>query len=235
MRLNTVKFFWIIFLIDVVSLAAVDIKSVFQRVKHPLFIESIRPFIHSNFWEPEGKRAPIIQSDIDRLFDGPISRGTLDLKNHYIQFERDGAMGIYTREYVLYFSEDKLPIFVGSEQNSSLHEKFTSIFALCQQKDLSWVDCTFEIFPKYNVTELLKPGQKLNPKTADLFWLLYKLPQKGTDIELEIACDDLTFHNKPEWADMEAARKAYERELAKFSRKKIILTWDKPARRFKEK
>jgi len=197
---------------------AVDIKTVFLKIKHPLFIESIRPFIHSNFYEPKGKKAPISQADIDNIFENYVNHGILDLKNHYIHFEKDGAMGIYIREYVLYFSEEKLPIFVGSEQNSSLHEKFTNIFALCQQRNLSWTDCTSEVFPKFTVADFLRDGQKLSPKTADLFSIRYKLPRKGTDIELEIVSDALTFDNLPEWGSLEAAEKAFKAEMDKFTK-----------------
>jgi hypothetical protein len=212
---------------------AVDIKTVFLSVKHPLFIESLRPFIHSNFYELAGKNAPILKADIDDLFQSYVIQGTLDIKNHYIQFEKNGAMGIYAREYVLYFAADNLPIFIGSEQNSSLHEQFTSVFALCQEKSLSWVNCTSEIFPNQKVSDFLKHGQELNAKTAALFGIYFKLPRKGTDIELQIVHDSLTFDNLPDWKDLKAAEKAFAIEMTKFEKRKLRLTWDKPARKFR--
>ena len=133
------------------------------------------------------------------------------------------ATGMWKRTYVLYFSKEQLPIFVGSEHNRVTSDKLTDLFALCQDKAGNWSDCTGEIFPRVEISDLLAPGAKMDPTVQGLLSFYYELPRKGTTIYLHVKYND--------YALEPATEQAIQKNLGKLRKKKFPLVWDKDNRK----
>lgn len=191
-------------------LVAIDIKTVFLNLNHNRFKESLRS-------------QPGTATDYGQLPEILEGFQVVDLKNHYMDSESSSATGMWKRTYVLYFSNEGLPIFVGSEHNKVTEDKLTDFFALCQDKAGNWSDCTWEIFPKLTVSDLLIPGQKMDKATMDLWSFYYELPRKGTTIYLNI-----TYNNYGLDTD---AENNIKKNLRKFRKQKFPLVWDKKNRK----
>lgn len=195
-------------------LAATDIGEVFQKINHPRFYDSVRPFVGG------ADNGPELNKD---LYGRAKETGIVDLKNHYLSFSMDNATGGFIRTYVLYFSPEGRPIFVGSERNSGPDGRYADYFALCQDAVSNWADCTESFFPKLTVRDLLSAGKQLDDTTASLLFLYYELPRKGTTVYLKMIFDPYAY----EPADLKRMKK----ELAKFKKQKFPLTWDKKNRK----
>ena len=203
-------------------ISAIDIETVFLKMNHKKFQESLRPFVYPEFYTEPGKSAKVNSAQVREIYHMYAKAGIVDLKNHYIYFDKDSATGGYKRTYVLYFSAEGHPIFVGSDRNSSSHDRYTDFFALCQGKTGQWTDCTYEIFPKLDFADLLISGAKLNKSLIQLLALYYELPRNGTKVQLKVIYDDYTYSN------MEPNQiTPMDKELKKFRKQRFSLVWDK--------
>ena len=191
-------------------LAAIDIKTVFENLKHSRLRESLRS---------ESGGEPASEQDKQSVEGFQV----VDIKNHYMDSESFSATGMWKRTYVLYFSNEGLPIFVGSEHNRVTEDKLTDFFALCQDKAGNWSDCTWEIFPKLTVSDLLAPGQKMDKATMDLWSFYYELPRKGTTVYLHIKYNNYALDTD--------AENNIKKNLRKFRKQKFPLVWDKKNRK----
>lgn len=194
------------------ALSAVDIKTIFLKMNHARFKESLRLLVGSE------------DVSADQIKDTADSFSVIDLKNHYMYTEQSSALGTIKRTYVLYFSKEGLPIFVGSDRNKADAGKLTDHFALCQDSGGSWSDCTDAVFPRLTLADLLTSGVRLDESLKDSFFLYYELPRKGTTVSLKITYND--------YALEPAMQKQINKELRKFRKRQFSLAWDKPNRRF---
>jgi hypothetical protein len=192
------------------SVAAIDIKTVFLNLNHPRLKESLSP-------QPGTASS---YGELSQILEG---FQIVDLKNHYMDSESSSATGTWRRTYVLYFSNEGLPIFVGSEHNRATEDKLTDFFALCQDKAGKWSECTWEIFPRLTVVDLLAPGATMDKATTDLWSFYYELPRKGTTVYLHIKYSDYAI--EPD------AEKLIQKNLRKFRKQKFALVWDKKNRK----